>query len=223
MRATSWAGTELYMAPEQLNKQQYGSEVDWWALGGLTWEMATGDHPFYANSRKTINYNILKKKLVVPKWLPANTHSLLKGLLTRDPTKRLGHEGGAEEVKAHPFFKTLDFEKLLNREIEAPLRSHAKVPLPLCFLLMRCKNKIRQSFCWISGFCSWSLIGICIAAPFPCASMRVWAAFVCLSLWSICVEKYRLYTRLCLCWEIFLGVQWSLFVFVCLCAHLVVV
>lgn len=29
MRTMSWAGTELYMAPEQLNKQEYGSEVDW--------------------------------------------------------------------------------------------------------------------------------------------------------------------------------------------------
>jgi serine/threonine protein kinase len=78
----SWAGTELYMAPEQLDKREYGSEVDWWALGALAWEMATGDHPFYSNNRKAITHNIMKKKLVLPSWLPTTTHSLLKGLLT---------------------------------------------------------------------------------------------------------------------------------------------
>jgi hypothetical protein len=93
----------------------------------LTWEMATGDHPFYNNNRKTIVNNILKKKLVLPKWLPACTHSLLKGLLARDASKRLGSTGGAEEIKTHAFFKTLNFQALMERRIDAPLRSHAKV------------------------------------------------------------------------------------------------
>lgn len=88
--------------------------------------MATGDHPFYNNNRKTIVNNILKKKLTLPSWLPAGTHSLLKGLLMRDPVKRLGHAGGASEVKKHPFFKALKFEDLLAKRVTAPLRSHAK-------------------------------------------------------------------------------------------------
>lgn len=88
--------------------------------------MATGDHPFYNNNRKTIVNNILKKKLLLPKWLPACTHSLLKGLLARDASKRLGYCGGAGEIKGHAFFKTLKFEALLERRIDAPLRSHAK-------------------------------------------------------------------------------------------------
>jgi hypothetical protein len=55
IRTQSWAGTELYMAPEQLMKAEYGQEVDWWALGALAWEMCTGDHPFYSNNRKAIH------------------------------------------------------------------------------------------------------------------------------------------------------------------------
>ena len=34
------------MAPEQLQKAEYGAEVDWWALGALVWEMCTGANPF---------------------------------------------------------------------------------------------------------------------------------------------------------------------------------
>jgi serine/threonine protein kinase len=40
------------MAPEQLQKAEYGAEVDWWALGALVWEMCTGDNPFFHSNRK---------------------------------------------------------------------------------------------------------------------------------------------------------------------------
>ena len=70
VRSKSWAGTELYMAPEQLAGKEYGREVDWWALGVLVWEMVTGDHPFYHKNRKQIHNNILKKKLNLPSYHP---------------------------------------------------------------------------------------------------------------------------------------------------------
>ena len=49
----------------------------------------------------------------------------LKDLITRltikDPTKRLGcGELGAPDLKAHPFFKDIDWDKLSRRELEAP-------------------------------------------------------------------------------------------------------
>lgn len=130
VRTRSWAGTELYMAPEQLQKEQYGQEVDWWALGALAWEMVTGDNPFYHKNRKVVHNNILKKKLVLPSFLPREVHALVKGLLHRDPAKRLG-ANGAGEVKSHPFFAKLDFESVLAKQIPAPLRSSAEVDNPL--------------------------------------------------------------------------------------------
>jgi hypothetical protein len=39
---------------------------------------------------------VLKKKLNLPGHLGAHTHSLLKGLLTRDPDRRLGCKGTNE-------------------------------------------------------------------------------------------------------------------------------
>ncbi|EKX44014.1 hypothetical protein GUITHDRAFT_51031, partial [Guillardia theta CCMP2712] len=125
IRSQSWAGTELYMAPEQLKKDEYGQEVDWWALGVLAWEMVTGDHPFYHDNRKVIYNNILRKKLVLPAWHKKEVQAFLKGLLSRDPSKRLGASSGAKEVKEHPFFKGVKFDAILRKEVAAPLRSHA--------------------------------------------------------------------------------------------------
>jgi hypothetical protein len=43
---------------------------------------------------------VLKKKLNLPGHLGTHTHSLLKGLLTRDPDRRLGCKGTNEVLLA---------------------------------------------------------------------------------------------------------------------------
>lgn len=44
--ATTFCGTFAYMSPEIVSKKQYSFEVDWWALGILTYEMMVGFPPF---------------------------------------------------------------------------------------------------------------------------------------------------------------------------------
>ena len=39
-------GTTMYQAPELIRKQPHGAPVDWWALGCLLFELATGTSPF---------------------------------------------------------------------------------------------------------------------------------------------------------------------------------
>ena len=42
-------------------------------------------------------------------------------LLTRDPNRRLGSgKGDAEEIKAHPFFKDVDWDAVLNKQYPPP-------------------------------------------------------------------------------------------------------
>lgn len=42
-----FAGTVVYMAPEQILNQTYAKSVDIWAVGIIMYELLTGRHPFW--------------------------------------------------------------------------------------------------------------------------------------------------------------------------------
>ena len=66
---------------------------------------------------------ILKAKLAMPQFLSAEAQSLLRALFKRNPQNRLGHgPNGIEDIKAHEFFATIDWEKLVKRQIEPPFK-----------------------------------------------------------------------------------------------------
>jgi serum/glucocorticoid-regulated kinase 2 len=46
-------------------------------------------------------------------------------LLTRDPTKRLGTSDAAE-IKKHPFFRSIDWDKLFKKEVEPTFKPKVK-------------------------------------------------------------------------------------------------
>jgi len=53
--------------------------------------------------------------------MSADALDLIVKLLNRDPRKRLGAgPGDAEEIKAHPFFKCIDWQEALQRKLKPP-------------------------------------------------------------------------------------------------------
>lgn len=47
-------GSPLYMAPEIIRGETYGSEVDIWAVGVIACILLTGRPPFYGKSKRAI-------------------------------------------------------------------------------------------------------------------------------------------------------------------------
>ncbi|KAF9182502.1 Serine/threonine-protein kinase MRCK alpha [Haplosporangium sp. Z 11] len=111
-------GTWDYMSPEVVDAQSggkpYGKEVDWWAVGVVMYELLVGEPPFFAESAMGI-IRLLRdheKNLSFEK-IP-NISSECKDIITRllaRKENRLGKDG-VEEIKAHPFFKDVDWDNI---------------------------------------------------------------------------------------------------------------
>lgn len=114
-------GTPDYIAPEVISTKPYNKSVDWCSFGIYIYEMLAGYTPFYdANAMKTYE-NILNAELKFPPFFNADAQDLLSKLIERDLSKRLGNlQNGSEDVKNHPWFSEVVWEKLLSRNIETP-------------------------------------------------------------------------------------------------------
>ena len=98
---TSIKGTPLYMSPELVEEKPYDHTSDLWSLGCILYELYTGQPPFYTNSIFQLVSLIIKDDIKWPKSMSDNFRSFLKGLLTKDPKKRLTWPF----LLKHPFVK----------------------------------------------------------------------------------------------------------------------
>ncbi|KAK7923296.1 cAMP-dependent protein kinase type 2 [Apiospora marii] len=115
-------GTPDYLAPEVVSNKGYNKSVDWWSLGILIYEMLCGYTPFWdSGSPMKIYENILRGKVKYPQYINPDAHNLLQSLITPDLTKRLGNlYGGPQDVKNHPWFAEVTWDRLLRKDIDAP-------------------------------------------------------------------------------------------------------
>ena len=87
---------------------------------------------------------ILHDPLVFGDDIGVEARSILTGLLTRDPTQRLG-VNGAEEIRSHPFFANhIDFQKLIQKKIQPPFKPSVSSPVVCtCQLSQACSTLTR--------------------------------------------------------------------------------
>ncbi|KAJ3644363.1 hypothetical protein Zmor_027028 [Zophobas morio] len=98
---TSIKGTPLYMAPELIEEQPYDYKADLWSLGCIMYELLVGAPPFCTASILHLIRLIRHEQIQWPTFVSENCISFLKGLLQKDPVKRITWE----EIKNHSFVK----------------------------------------------------------------------------------------------------------------------
>ncbi|KAF9265778.1 kinase-like protein [Marasmius fiardii PR-910] len=121
---TSVAGSMAYMAPEIFEKKGYSSEIDWWSLGVTVYELLFHRRPFDGKTEEQMSQAIMKQSVRFPSDSVSKCsddgHSFLRGLLQRDVSQRLGCRPNKEDLKAHPWFKGIDWGTLDDKEASTP-------------------------------------------------------------------------------------------------------
>ena len=110
-----------YMAPEMMLAQPYTKTVDLWSMGCLFCEMLTGSTPFKQDPSSVKQESgpdypwmqqVLRSVVMGQIELPPSPYmligpveqSFILGFLNREPSLRLGAQGGMLEIITHPMF-----------------------------------------------------------------------------------------------------------------------
>lgn len=84
-------------------------------MGVICYEFLYGIPPFHAETPDKVFENILSCRIDWHEHIPVSPEArdFMERLMTSDPTQRLGYHG-AQEVKQHPFFKSIQWDTLLT-------------------------------------------------------------------------------------------------------------
>ena len=117
----AFAGSTEYLAPEVARLRhardgEHDKTVDWWGVGVLLHELLLGRTPFCDTQPDTVLQKIIEAPIEIPAEMDGAAAALVKRLLERDPTARLGAgPEGTEELKGDGFWKPLDFKRVNER------------------------------------------------------------------------------------------------------------
>ena len=102
------------------------------SFGVLIYEMLVGQSPFYLYGTDQVSLfkRIVMVKYQCPPYVSDDAQDVIKKLLTRRQASRLGNlSRGYLDVKEHPWFKSMDFEKLNEKKLKSPWKPKITNPL----------------------------------------------------------------------------------------------
>ena len=121
-RAFTKVGTPHYLAPEILDLHSnagYTREVDWWSWGCVVYEMVRG-RPAFGTARDSsyaVYLRVMKAKFKIPVVFSTEFKNLVRKVLEPKIEKRLSTP---RDLKAHPWFKQVDWSAVEERRLRSP-------------------------------------------------------------------------------------------------------
>ena len=118
------SGTPGYMAPEVMRGAAHSFEVDFFALGIISYEFMKGKRPYCGKNRKEIKEEMVNKQIIIKNeeieegWTKESIDFINK-LLIRKKENRLGFKG-INEVKEHPWIKYYPWTMIIDKTLPSP-------------------------------------------------------------------------------------------------------
>ncbi|XP_059198775.1 rhodopsin kinase GRK1-like [Centropristis striata] len=127
-----YAGTPGYMAPEMLKGEKYDTSVDYFTLGVTLFEFMAAKNPFRNRGEKVereeMKERMLTRQVEYPDNFSEHAKSLCEGLLAKEVGQRMGFKNECcDEIRAHPFFKDINWRKLNAGILSPPFVPDPKV------------------------------------------------------------------------------------------------
>ena len=134
--ASPFVPLEERVLTQQMRARGYDLTVDWWSLGVTLYKLMTGTRPFckdefsqYVEMSAELqgvvreNAHILEFRRMFqvveyPAHVSSEAVAFMRGLMDVEPTTRLGSgRQGLREIKKHPFFKGIDWDRLEQKQV----------------------------------------------------------------------------------------------------------
>lgn len=104
-RSHSICGSDFYLAPEVIKQEEYGREIDIWALGVVTYVLLSGSLPFYHSVLHKLYRQIVERDLSFPEAAWKNVSKGALDFILRLLQVRAGDRLTADQALSHPWLR----------------------------------------------------------------------------------------------------------------------
>eukprot|EP00929_Paragymnodinium_shiwhaense_P101180 TRINITY_DN6405_c1_g1_i1.p1 TRINITY_DN6405_c1_g1~~TRINITY_DN6405_c1_g1_i1.p1 ORF type:complete len:432 (+),score=90.62 TRINITY_DN6405_c1_g1_i1:87-1382(+) len=104
-RSHSICGSDFYLAPEVIKQEEYGREIDIWAIGVIAYVLLSGSLPFFHNVLHKLYRQIVERDLSFPEQSWKNVSKGALDFILRLLQVRAGDRLTAEQALAHPWLR----------------------------------------------------------------------------------------------------------------------
>mmetsp|Transcript_83257 Transcript_83257/g.156683 ORF Transcript_83257/g.156683 Transcript_83257/m.156683 type:complete len:412 (+) Transcript_83257:64-1299(+) len=106
-RSHSICGSDFYLAPEVIKQEEYGREIDIWAIGVITYVLLSGSLPFFHQVLHKLYRQIVERDLSFPEQAWKNVSKGALDFILRILQVRPGDRLTADQCLGHPWLRNI--------------------------------------------------------------------------------------------------------------------
>jgi serine/threonine protein kinase len=106
-RSNLVCGSDFYLAPELIKQEEYGREIDIWAVGVITYILLSGSLPFYHSALHKVYRQIMERDLSFPEPQWCKVSKGAQDFILRLLQIRAGDRLTGEQAVNHPWLRGL--------------------------------------------------------------------------------------------------------------------